>query len=164
MTLLKSLTNFKKFLSQTNFLITSLSATELRSIYCIIYQSNPAPRGAYRGRAPPNDCLCPPKRKLCPPKRGLCPEEINRSGLLDCKSRPKLVFFLEITCVRPEKLLEFAISGEKFLAISVKTFFFLRSPVSGRKILLNLCFSPSSLDPDWDKFLVPPCPSRIHTK
>ena len=34
--------------------------------------------GAYRGRAPPNDCLCPPRRKLCPPKRGLCPEEINR--------------------------------------------------------------------------------------
>ena len=36
--------------------------------------------GAYRGRAPPNDCLCPPKRKLFPPKRGLCPEENNRLG------------------------------------------------------------------------------------
>ena len=36
--------------------------------------------GAYRGRAPPNDCLCPPKRKLCPPKQGLCPEEISRLG------------------------------------------------------------------------------------
>ena len=36
--------------------------------------------GAYRGRAPPTDCLCPPKRKLCPPKRGLRPEEINRLG------------------------------------------------------------------------------------
>ena len=36
--------------------------------------------GVFRGRAPPNDCLCPPKRKLCLPKRGLCPEEINRLG------------------------------------------------------------------------------------
>ena len=43
--------------------------------------------GAYRGRAPLNDCLCPPKQKLCPPKqklcppkRGLCPKEINRLG------------------------------------------------------------------------------------
>ena len=34
----------------------------------------------------------------------------------------------------------------------------------GRKIPLNLCFSPCSVDPDWNKFLVPPRPSRIHTK
>ena len=36
-------------------------------------QADPAPRGAYRGRSPPPDCLCPPKR-------GLCPKEINRLG------------------------------------------------------------------------------------
>ena len=35
---------------------------------------------AFRGRAPPNDCLCPPKWLLVPPKQGLCPEEINRLG------------------------------------------------------------------------------------
>ena len=40
----------------------------------------------------------------------------------------------------------------------MKTFFWGRSPVSGRKISLNVCFSPCSLDPDWDKFLVPRAP------
>ena len=35
--------------------------------------------GAYRGSAPPNDCLCPPT-KIVPPKQGLCPEEISRLG------------------------------------------------------------------------------------
>ena len=32
----------------------------------------------------------------------------------------------------------------------------------GRKIPLSFWSSPCSFDPDWDKFLVPPCPSRIH--
>ena len=32
----------------------------------------------------------------------------------------------------------------------------------GRKISLYLWFSPCLFDPDWDKFLMPPCPSRIH--
>ena len=40
----------------------------------------PAPRGAFRGRAPQMTACAPPKRKLCPSKRGLCPEEINRLG------------------------------------------------------------------------------------
>ena len=40
---------------------------------------DPAPRWAYRGRAPPTDCLCP-QTKIVPPKRGLCPKEINRLG------------------------------------------------------------------------------------
>ena len=44
------------------------------------FSPGPAPRGAFRGCSPPNDCLCPPKRKLCPTKRGLCPEEINKLG------------------------------------------------------------------------------------
>ena len=74
----------------------------------------------------------------------------------------KLSFFLEITCFRPENPLQ----------IWRRPFFcFWRSPVKtawisdfGRKIPLNLCSSPCSSDPDWDKFLVPPCPSRIHTK
>ena len=206
---------------------------------CELFWTRPGATGGIPGLCPPNDCLCPPKRKLCP-------EEINR--LLESKSRPKLVFFedwqriswrlwdedlffLDITCFRPEKMLEFAISGGKSFAISVNTFFlfcfvfwispvfgrkkclnlrfraenplqfqwrpffffgdhlfsagksawicdfgrkilcnfsedlfFWRSPVYGRKIPLNLCFSPCSLDPDWDKFLVFPCPSRIHTK
>ena len=39
----------------------------------IKHSPGPAPRGAFRGHAPPNDCLCPLKRELCP-------EEINRLG------------------------------------------------------------------------------------
>ena len=100
--------------------------------YCTADQ---APRGAYRGRAPPTDCLCPPKWKLCPSKRELCCEEINRLGAsgaqievqirVFCGLTPDFLtflgwrpFFFEITCFWPEKPLE-------FLAISVKTFFFL---------------------------------------
>ena len=103
--------------------------------------ADPAPRGAYRGLAPPNDCLCPPKRKLCPAKRGLCPEEINRLGATGvqieaqvgvchcyfrafCGLTPDFMtflgwrpFFLEITCFRPEKPLEFAILVGEFLWI-----------------------------------------------
>ena len=40
--------------------------------------------------------------------------------------------------------------------------FFWRSPVFGRKKRLNLWSLPCSFDQDWDKFLVPPYPSRIH--
>ena len=46
----------------------------LSTIYDI-RTAGPAPRGEFRGRAPPNDCLCPPKRRLCP-------EEINRLGAI----------------------------------------------------------------------------------
>ena len=83
----------------------------------------------------------PPNENCAPPKRGLCPEEITVSELLECKSRPKLefasgifvifvdwrriswhfwdedLFFLEITCFRPEKVLKFLISAGKSLWI-----------------------------------------------
>ena len=98
--------------------------------------------GAYWGRAPPTDCLCPPKRKLCPPKQGLCPEKIIRLGALERKSRPKLVFFVDL---KLEKALEFPISAGKSLEISVKTFFFFwRSPVFGRKKYLSFRFRPEN--------------------
>ena len=87
--------------------------------------------GAYRGRAPPTDCLCPPKQKLCPPKRGLCPEEIKSLGVFGAQIEVQIsvflwtdtrfcdvfgkTFFLEITCFRPEKPLEFPISAGKSL-------------------------------------------------
>ena len=38
--------------------------------------------GAFRGRASPNDCFCAPSED-CAPKK------LTRSGLLECKSRPK---------------------------------------------------------------------------
>ena len=52
----------------------------------------PAPRGAFRGRAPPNDCLCPPNENCAPPSEGCAPQKLTGLGLLECKSRPKLVF------------------------------------------------------------------------
>ena len=97
-----------------------------------------APRGAFRSRAPPNDCLCPVKRKLnCALlKRGLCPEEINRLGATGVQIEaqvgvcqryfrnfcgltpdfmtflgPRPFFLLEITCFRLEKPFEFLISA-----------------------------------------------------
>ena len=48
--------------------------------------------GAFRSRAPPSDCLCPPKQKLCPLSEDCAPKKLTGSGLLECKSRPKLVF------------------------------------------------------------------------
>ena len=133
--------------------------------------ADPGAPGGIPEPCPPKWLLVPPPNENCvPPSEDCAPKKLTESWQLECKSRPKLVFFvdwqriswrfwdedlfLEITCFRPEKLLEFAISGGKSPAISVKTFF-LRSSVSGRKIPLNLCFSPCSLDPDWDKFLVP---------
>ena len=59
--------------------------------------ADPAPRGAYRGRAPSNDCLCPPKRKLCPPKRGLCPEEFNRLGATGVQIEAQIDVFCGLT-------------------------------------------------------------------
>ena len=115
---------------------------------------------------------------------------------MKCKSRPKLVFATGIFVIfvnwhriswhfwdedllffgdqlySAGKTFEFLISARKFLRISVKTFFFWRSPVFGRKnvwisdfhrkIPLNIWSSSCSFDSKWDKFLVPPCPSRIH--
>ena len=89
--------------------------------------------GAHRGCAPQITACAPPKRKLCPPKRGVCPEEINRLGATGvqieaqigvfCELTPDFMpfcwmnffFFLEITCFRPEKPLEFPISAGKSL-------------------------------------------------
>ena len=85
-------------------------------------------------------------------------------------------YFLEIICFRPEKPLEFAIrnlTGEIPLNFSEDLFVFGDHLFSagktawirdfGWKIPLNLWSSPCSFHPDWYKFLMPPCPSRIHT-
>ena len=57
----------------------------------------------------------------------------------------KTFFFLEIICFWSEKPLRFSISARKSLRISAKTFFyfyFLRSPVFGRKNRLDFRFQP----------------------
>ena len=106
--------------------------------------------GAFRGCAPPNDCLCPPQTKIVTPQARTVPEEINRLGATGvqievqigvcqryfcnfCRLTPDFMtylkwrpFFLNITCYRPEKTFKFLISA------------------------------------DWDKFLVHLCPSRIY--
>ena len=61
--------------------------------------SGPAPREAFRGRAPSNDCLCPPNENCAPPSEDCAPKKLTGSGLLECKSRPetpKLVFTARI--------------------------------------------------------------------
>ena len=42
-----------------------------------------APRGSFRGRAPPNE--------ICAPKRGLCPEEINRFDAIGVQFEAKIL-------------------------------------------------------------------------
>ena len=111
-----------------------------------------SPRGAYRGRALPTDCLCPPKRKLCPPKRGLCPEEINRLGASGAQIEVQISVFVY------EDLFFFFFGDHLFSA--GKTAWICDF---GRKIPLTFCFSSCLFHPDWDKFLVPLCRSRIHT-
>ena len=107
--------------------------------------------GAFRGRAPPKWLLAPPPNENCAqPSEDCAPKKLTGLGLLECKSRPKLVFaisifvifvgwhrisgyfwdedlsffFFEITRFRPEKTFEVSISAGKSLRISVKTFFF----------------------------------------
>ena len=87
-------------------------------------------RGAFRGRAPANDCLCPPNENCAPYKRGLCPEEINRLGAPECKSRPKtpkLVFTARIFVI-------FVDSHRISLTFATKTFFFWSSLKNSWKI------------------------------
>ena len=50
-------------------------------------ETGPTPRG-YSGAVSPKWLLVLPNEN-CAPQRGLRPEEINRLGLLECKSRPK---------------------------------------------------------------------------
>ena len=85
-----------------------------------VLHSDPVPGGGIPGP-------CPPDWVLVPPKRGLCPEEINRVGASGAQIEvqisvfggltPDFVTFLGITCFRPEKTLEFAISAKKSLRL-----------------------------------------------
>ena len=130
--------------------------------------ARPGATGGIPGPCPPKWLLVPPKRKLCHPKRGLCPKEINKLGATGVKIEAQIgvyhryfrnfcgltpdfmtflgwrpfFFLLEITCFRPEK------------NVWISDF--------SRKIPLNFWSALCSFDPDWDKFLVSPCPSGIH--
>ena len=54
-------------------------------VLVILLGPGPAPRGAFQG-LPPQLSACAPPSKDCAPKK------LTGSGLLECKSRPKLVF------------------------------------------------------------------------
>ena len=108
----------------------------------------PAPRGGIPG--------------LCPPKRGLCPEEINRLGA----SGVQIEAQISVCCGLTPAFVTFLGWRPFFFFLEIIFFFFgdhLFSAVKtawisdfGRKIPLNLCSSPCSFHPDWDKFFVPP--------
>ena len=60
--------------------------------------------GAYRGRAPPNWLLVLPQTKIVPPQaRTVPPKKLTGSGLLERKSRFKLVFFVDEDVVACQK-------------------------------------------------------------
>ena len=54
--------------------------------------TDPAPRGAYRGRAP-QLTACAPQTKNVPPKRGLCPKEINELGAFGAQIEAQISVF-----------------------------------------------------------------------
>ena len=59
-------------------------------------KADPAPRGAYRGRAPHLTACAPPNENCAPPPNEDCaPKKLTGSGLLERKSRSKLVFFVD---------------------------------------------------------------------
>ena len=89
-------------------------------------------QGGHTGAVTPQMTACAPQTKVVPPKRGLCPEEINRLGASGVQIEAQIgcllwtdtgfhdvfgmkTFFLEITCFRSEKPLEFPIWAGKFL-------------------------------------------------
>ena len=95
--------------------------------------------GVHSGAVPPPKwLLVPPKRKLCPPPSEDCaPKKLTGSGLLECKSRPKLVFAIAFFVVFVDwHRISWHILDEDLL--------FGRSPVFGRKDRLNLWFRPEN--------------------
>ena len=54
--------------------------------------TDPAPRGAYLGGAPQTTACTPPNENCAPTSEDCAPKKLTGSGLLECRSRPKLVF------------------------------------------------------------------------
>ena len=91
---------------------------------------DPAPLGAYRGRVPPTDCMCPPNENCAPPSEDCAPKKLTGSGLLERKSRSKLVFKVDWHQIL-----------WRFWDEDLFFFFFW---VFGRKNRLNLRFRPEN--------------------
>ena len=115
--------------------------------------------GGHTGAVPPQLAACAPLNETCaPPSEDCTPKKLTGLGLLERKSRHKLVYFVD--WVDWHRILR------RFWDKDL--FFFWRSPVFGRKNRLIFRFrlenplkfssSPCSFDPEWDTFLVPPVP------
>ena len=53
-------------------------------------------RGAFRGRTPPNHCLCLPRRELFPPSEDCATKKLTGSVQLECSLRPETPIILVI--------------------------------------------------------------------
>ena len=135
----------------------------------------PAPRGAFRGRAPQMTACAPQTKIVPPPKRGLCPKGINRLGAIkvQIEASPKLVFSARIFVifVDSHRILYNFLDEDLFFLFLVFTHelvkncknFETTTRVCGNFRTEDLIWSsPCLFDPHWNKFLVPPCPFRIH--
>ena len=129
--------------------------------------ADPAPRGGIAGPCPQMTACAPPNENYAPRGEDCALKKLTGSGLLECKSRPKLVFATVIFVLFMDWHRiswhfwddDLFLFGDHLFSAGKTAWI----PDFGRKIPLNLWSSPCSFDPDWDKFLVPPCPSRIHT-
>ena len=141
---------------------------EIFDLNSILQYRPSATGGACRGRAPPNDCLCPPNENSAPPSNDCAPKKLTRSGLLKCKSRPKLVFATGIFVIFVDwhriswhfgdedlfffgdhlfsagKTARIPDFGRKISCNFSEDLFLWRSPVFGRKSRLNSRFRPEN--------------------
>ena len=121
--------------------------------------TRPGVTGGHSGAVPPQMTSCaPPNENCASPSEDCAPKKLTGLGLLGCKSRPRLSYFRNLHNIDGMKTFFFFFFWDHLFwagkTIWISDF--------GRKIPLNLWSSSCSIDPDWDKFLVPPCPSRIH--
>ena len=86
-------------------------------------KTSPAPRGAFRGCALPNDCLCPLRPKLCPPSEDCVPKKLIGSGLPECKSRPETRKIVLLASEFVENQTIFGIKTRIMEIFELKTFF-----------------------------------------
>ena len=121
------------------------------------------PRGSIPGPCPPKWLLVPPNEN-CTPKRGLCAEEINRLGATGVQIEAQISVchrYFRNSCGLTTDFMTF-LEWRPFSFFFGDHLFLAGKTFEFRKIPPNFWSSPSLFDPDWDKFLVPPCPSRIH--
>ena len=132
------------------------------------FETRPGATGGHSGAVPPQMTACaPPNGNCAPPSEDCAPKKLTGSKLPECKSTPKLVFFVDwhriswrfwdedrfffwSTCFRPKKPLKFPISAGKFLWI------FAPHLVHLIQTGINFSCSRAPLEFTQNKLLVPP--------